>query len=57
MTQPLLLIPERGGWRKSYLVPTGPIRPNRQRQHWPWFLLGLAIGVVLGSTLATLLLQ
>ncbi len=57
MTQPLLLIPERGGWRKSYLVPTGPIRPNRQRQHWLWFLLGLAIGVVLGSTLATLLLQ
>lgn len=57
MTQPVLLIPERGVWRKSHLVPTGPIRPNRRRQQWPWFFLGLAIGLVLGSTLATLLLQ
>jgi len=53
---PVLLVPDNGVWRKSHLVPTGPIRPNRRRPRWRWFFAGLAIGLLLGATLALLLL-
>jgi hypothetical protein len=54
MIRDTLLVPTNAGWRKSHLVPTGPIRPNRRRPRWRLFAAGLAIGCVLGAALAVI---
>jgi hypothetical protein len=54
MIRDTLLVPTNTGWRKSHLVPTGPIRQNRRRPRWRWFAAGLAIGCVLGASLAVI---
>jgi hypothetical protein len=53
-TLPSTYILTDSGWRRSPLVPTGPIRPNRRRPSWRWFAAGLAIGASLATAVALL---